>query len=131
MLRKYDEKSSLFFVPHVHIQEDAPALFTASVVGLENRMAAAGNSVDEAESNAIEMFQVLIDYSIENKTPLSSQLGAEVPFTVVPVTLEKGSEFFAAFFAALVNAVSTAEEWRSVPTTVLVATSYTASLSQT
>jgi hypothetical protein len=122
LLRRVDEKTCLFFAPSVCIQEDEPALFSAAIAGFENRMAAAGRSIEEAESNAIDMFQVLIDYSIEHKKPLGFELGTAVPYRVLPLRWEKAAEFFEAFTTALLSGVShQMQEWHSVPTTLLVA----------
>ena len=120
LLRRLDDEKSLFFVPHVRVDEDRPAQFSASVVGLENRMLAAGCSIDEAEGNAIDMFQVLVDHAIESNAPLGFELG-DVAFSVVPVTFKQAGQFFAAFDKFLSAANAAGEEWRSVPTSVLVA----------
>jgi hypothetical protein len=123
LLRKLDEQKSLFFTLLVRIAEDEPAVFGATINGLENRMAAAGQSLYEAELNAVEMFKGLIDYTLEtSRVPLGFELGQTFPYVVVPVKLEQADAFFEAIENAVKSAADDNEpEWRSVPTSLLVA----------
>ena len=120
LLRRIDEQDSLFFPLVVDIEEHEPALFGASIFGLDGRLAAMGRTAEEAEGSAVAMFKDIVDLAFEKNVPLGKELGERVPFRRVKVTFEKADEFFADFLEAL-SSSQVEEEWRSVPTTALVA----------
>ena len=126
LMRKLEEKKSLFFSVLIRIKEDEPALFGATVDGLDNRLAAAGESVDEAESNALDMFRGLVDYTLDKRIPLGNELGSPIPYLVVPIGLDQAEAFFDGIKEAMnAAAADELEEWRTVPTSVLVASAET------
>lgn len=122
LLRKLDEQDSLFFPIVVDVEEHEPVLFGASIPGLDGRLAAMGRTAEEAEHNAVAMFRDIVDLAFDKRIPLSKELGEGVPFRRVNVTFAKADEFFASFLEALTSIHETDEqEWRSIPTTALVA----------
>jgi hypothetical protein len=131
LLRQLDEQTSLFFTVPVHTEEDEPAVFGATIAGLENRLVAAGQSFYEAERNAIEMFKGLVDYTLEtSRVPLSFELGETFRYVTVPVKLKEVDILFDAVMDAVKSGMLSEDdqEWRSVPTSLLVASTEPASL---
>ena len=121
LLRRFEADSILFPII-VETAEDEAALFGASISGLDDRLAAMGRTVEEAERNAVEMFKDIVDLAIEKNTPLGHELGQGVPFTRLNYSFENAQAFFDELKATL-RFGSEDEEWRLVPTTALVASS--------
>ena len=70
-----DPKRSFLFHVDVVIEEDEPGLFGAHVVGMEDRMVAMGQSLEEATENACMLFMDTVDDAVESSVSFSFAIG--------------------------------------------------------
>jgi hypothetical protein len=122
LLRRLGESETLFFPIVVRVEEDEPALFGAEVLGLEGRLIAMGRSGEEAESDAITLFQAIVDDAIEKHEPLGRELGNGVAFSRVNLPLEQAGKALAQIVKTL-STLTPNEEWSSAPMHAVIAAS--------
>ena len=114
LVRGIDENRSLIFPVHVTVEEDEPNLFGATIPGLEDHMAAMGRTPDEAEQNAVELFQATVDDALAKDTSVSFAIGSQQYMTAdFPVI--KADAFFRQIHNLNLRELAIDDEWRGVP----------------
>jgi hypothetical protein len=116
LMRGLGPDASLFFPSViVTVEEDEAALFSASVVGFENRMVAMGYSEHEAAKNAISLFRGIVDNTLEKHRPLSEAIGS-VYFSRIPYPVTEAKEIFQIWEKLGMEGESVSDDWRALPT---------------
>ena len=114
LLRRLGRQESLFFPIVVEIEEDEPALFGATVLGLETSLIAMGRSPEEAEQNALALFKDRVDFTIHEKRPICEGLSNSIAFKKLNFDLEKAAKLLDEFLASVEQA-SIEDEWHLTP----------------
>lgn len=118
LVRGIDTFRSFVFPIQVTIEEDEPNLYGASIPGLEDQIAAMGRTGDEAERNALELFQGIVDDALDKGTSVAFAINSMQYMTAnFPIT--KADEFFKAIENLDLRELDSASEdddgWRGVP----------------
>jgi hypothetical protein len=102
----------------VTVEEDEPNLYGASIQGLDERVAAMGVTGDEAERNALELFQGIVDDALDAGTSVAYAIG-EMPYMTADFHVAKAAEFFKLIqnldLRDLDSAADDDDGWRGVP----------------
>ncbi len=116
LVRGIDKRQSFVFPVQVTVEEDEPNLYGATIPGLEDHMAAMGRTAEEAERNAIELFQATVDDALDKKASVSHAIGSSRSMTAdFPVS--KADEFFKLIHDLDFRELDSDDDegWRGVP----------------
>ncbi|MBI1799427.1 MAG: hypothetical protein HYR73_07035 [Candidatus Eisenbacteria bacterium] len=130
LARQHGEKSTILFVTQVQTERDmdfAGESHVATIIGLEDRLVATGQTLDQARDNALELFRDLIDEAIEvseevgTKSIQKTLEGSQIPFVVAKKSFSQVDELFDAWTKLLNERLSElhsgddeSEKWKAV-----------------
>lgn len=120
LARRMTDAETLFFPVVVVVDEDEPALFSATIAGMERQVIASGISEDDAAHDAIETFMDIIDLAIQRKLPLTKVVKQASPFKRLAVPFSGANKVFESFermIEAKTESALTRTDWTQVSAT--------------
>jgi hypothetical protein len=95
LARGITKDETIFFPLAMTVAEDGSAVYSACVLGMEDRIIATGRTVDDATHEALELFKSIVDTALDQNLPLSKVLGP-MQFQRLDVPITKAGGVFRA-----------------------------------